>query len=632
VTALDEALGRLAPLAPARQLMAAARRLRGAPEPLLRHLEVGGEAVPDAERIDGRLLEALCQRALGGARGAVFTGEAESRVLAAFGLAEAAARRGVPAPLALEALLGESRPAARLRAALEGLAVLDPCCGGGALLAAAHLLASRAGVRLRLLGLDVAPLATRAARARLGLLGASARISAADALAVRWPAADLVLTNPPFLRHEALPAPLKEAASRRSGLSRQADLAAHLAALALRHAPVAALVLPRGLTTARSAEPLLAEARARGGFTLWLTARATGSFAASVDTSLAVWVEGAPGRPPAESRVALAALRAGELCALARGGSSPRLRLRPPAAPSPHGAGRVGELCLVRFGMKSGCNGFFHLKPLGQGRYRSPLAGEVALSPGEVAPVLRSLKEAAAPLLLSPAQVLFRPLAPGPTAQAYVRRGEALGLHRRATCAGRSPWWLVARGREPAPVLYPAKIGARAFAVWNTAGLWEDKKWHALFPRQIPPDLLAGVLCASPVRLAVEAGARQLTGAQAIADVDCRVLAAAACPAAGALWPVAREIAGAFAALARDPVTTDLRAMLDRPAQRALDAAVGRALGLGARALAAQRRALLDRLAARLAKAADIRERLAGRGPPANDPVLPGLPPHILGR
>ncbi|MBI5066955.1 MAG: methyltransferase [Deltaproteobacteria bacterium] len=615
MTALDAALGRLAPLSPARQLRAAARHLRGGDEPLLCDLGRGVEGEPDPARLDGRLLEALCERALGGARGAVFTGEAEARLLAAFGLAQAAARRGVPAVAALAALLGEEEPRAGLRAALDGVVVLDPCCGGGALLAAAQLLAARIGARLRLLGLDVAPLAVQAAGARLALLGAGARVRAADALSARWPAADLLLTNPPFLRHEALPPAQKEAACRRSGLSRQADLAAHLAALALRHAPVAALVLPRGLTTARSAEPLLAEARARGGFALWLTSRAAGSFAASVDTALAVWVAGGAPAPPAEARVALSALGPAELLGLAGGRSTSRLRLRPEPAAAPRGAGRVGDLCQVRFGMKSGCNAFFHLQPLGEGRYLSPLGGEVALAPGDVAPVLRSLKEAAAPRMISPAQVLFRPGGPpGPEARAYVRRGEALGVSRRPTCAGRSPWWLVARGREPAPVLYPAKIGARAFAVWNDGGIWEDKKWHALFPRAVPPELLAAVLCATPVRLAIDGGARQLTGAQAIADVDCRVLSAAACPAPAALPPLAADLGQAFAALAREPVSTDLAAMLERPAQRALDEVVGRALGLGARALAGQRRALLDRLAARLAKAHDIRGRMACRG------------------
>jgi SAM-dependent methyltransferase len=611
VTAAARALEILAPLPAERQLEVAARRLRGRPGGPLGALPVGSELEPDPSRLDGRLLDALCERALGGAQGAVFTAEAEARVLAAFGLARAAARRGADPHLALAALLGEGPwPPAAVRA-LDGLAVLDPCCGGGALLAAAWALARRGGARLRLLGLDLSPLAARACAARLELLGAGPEVRAADALQADWPAADLVIANPPFVRHEAIPPARKAAAARRSGLGRQADLAAHLALLSLRHAPVAALVLPRGLVTARSADPLLAEARARGGFSLWLSSRAAGSFAASVDTALAVWAEGDRGMPPALAGVPIGALAGRELLALARGSSTPRLRLAAPSAPVPAGAARLGEVARVRFGMKSGCNAFFHLEPLGDGRHRSPAAGEVRLSAGDAAPVLRSLKEARAPLLLAPTRVLFRPAAETATSRAYVRLGEALGVHRRPTCSGRAPWWLVAPGRVPAPVLYPAKVGARAFAVVNEAGLLEDKKWHAVFPERLDPWLLAAALSATPVRLAVDEGARQLTGAQAIADVDCRVLAAAPFPGPGALEAVRRAVREAFEALGRDPVDTDLAAMLARPAQRQLDLAVGRALGLAAGEVERGRRALLDRLEARLEKAAQIRRALA---------------------
>jgi hypothetical protein len=270
----------------------------------------------------------------------------------------------------------------------------------------------------------------------------------------------------------------------------------------------------------------------------------------------------------------------------------------------------VGSVARVRFGMKSGCNGFFHLLPLGGGRFRSALCGEVQLSEGDAAPLLASLKEARAPLLAAPARVLFRPAADTATARAHVARGESLGVHRRATCAGRSPWWLVSPGRAPAPVLYPAKVGARAFAFLNEEGLVEDKKWHALFPEGIAPDLLAAALSATPVRLAVDEGARQLTGAQAIADVDCRVLAAAPFPRPEALAAAAGAVRDAFAALARDRVSTDLAAMLARPAQRALDEAVGGALGLPAREVERGRRALLVRLAERLERAAEIRGRM----------------------
>jgi hypothetical protein len=235
----------------------------------------------------------------------------------------------------------------------------------------------------------------------------------------------------------------------------------------------------------------------------------------------------------------------------------------------------------------------------------------VRLEPGDAAPVLRSLKEARAPMDLEPARLLFRPAHPSAAAREYVRRGEALGVHRRPTCAGRRPWWLVAPGREPAPVLYPAKVGARAFAVLNQAGLLEDKKWHALFPLRLEPWLVAAALSSTPVRLSVDEGARQLTGAQAIADVDCRVLAAAAFPRPEALAAAAGALRGPFEALARDPVTTDLAAMLERPAQRELDRAVGRALGLGPGEVERARRELLDRLEARLEKAAHIRRALA---------------------
>lgn len=612
-SAARAALAALAALPPGEQLDAAVARLRGDRGGPLAGWEVGSEADPDDGRIDGRVLEGIAARALGGARGAVFTPEPEARLLAAFGLAHAAARRGGPEPGAGVAALLDGRRDPQLAAALDGLTVLDPACGGGALLAAAARLALGAGARLALRGIELSPLAARAARERLALLGAEAAIAIGDALARPFPPADLVLMNPPFLRHEAIPPREKARAVRASGLPRQADLSAHFTRVALRASPTCALVWPEGLDTARSAAPLLAEARARGGFVLSLRSRVAGSFAASVGTRLAVWVEGATDAPPAEARVALAALTGAEAAGVARGRGSSRVRLRRAAGPAPRSAATVGALCDVRFGTKTGCNAFFHLSPLGGGRYRSALAGDVALSPADVVPLLASLKEARAPELAEPARVLFRPPRDVGPARAYLRLGEALGVHRRATCAGRSPWWRLAPGRGPAPILYPAKVGARAFGFLNERGLWEDKKWHALFPRDgLEAAPIALLLGATPVRLAVDEGARQLTGKQAIADVDCRVLAAAPFPSAAAIRDAAPALRALRAALARDPVTTDLAAMLDRPAQRELDALCGRALGLSPREVERGRRALIARVERRLERAAAIRANLGG--------------------
>jgi SAM-dependent methyltransferase len=364
MTAANErALAALTGLAAPAQLAAAGRRLSGAGGGPLAAFAAGSEEDPSPERIDGALLEAICARGLAGERGAVFTPAREARVLAAFGLAHLAARRArVAAAAALAALLRGER-ADGLRDALDGAVVLDPACGGGALLAAAERLARGVGARLRLLGRDLAPLAARAAGARLRLIGARADVRRADALTAPWPAADLVLANPPFLRHEAIPAPQKAAAARASGLSRQADLSAHFAQLAIRHAPLAALVWPRALDVSRSAAPLLSDARARGGFVLRLRSRAAGSFAASVDTLLAVWGEGMPDGLAAESAVPLAELSDEELAELAAGRSGPRLRRARARADAPRGSVRVGDVCEVRFGTKTGCNAFFQLRP-----------------------------------------------------------------------------------------------------------------------------------------------------------------------------------------------------------------------------------------------------------------------------
>jgi len=614
--ALSRALRALAHLDPEAQLDAAVARLRGQRRGPLAALELGDEAKPDPDRIDGGLLEAIAARALGGARGAVFTPAPEARLLAAFGLARAAALRDGPPPgEAVEALLAGRRDRA-LAAALDGLAVLDPACGGGALLAAAARLAAAVGARLELHGLELSSLAARAARERLALAADGSEagvVQAGDAFAHRWPRAGLVLMNPPFLRHEAMAPEEKRRAARASGLSLQADLSAHFTLAALRAAPVAALVWPDGLATSRAAAPLVAEARARGGFVLSLRSSVAGSFAASVDTRLAVWVEGGSSAPPAEAKVALADLDDGEAVALARGAGSRRITLRRSPVAAPRGAATVAELCDVRFGTKSGCNALFHLLPLGGSVYRSALAGDVTLAPDDVVPLLASLKEARAPEWAEPARVLFRPARDTATARAFVERGEALGVQHRSTCAGRSTWWRLVPGRGPAPVLYPAKVGARAFAFLNEAGLWEDKKWHVLFPAAgVDGAALALLLGATPVRLAIDEGARQLTGKQAIADVDCRVLAAAPFPSRAALAAIAAELPPLRGALARDPVTTDLEAMLDRPAQRELDQLCGRALGLTARAVERGRRALVDRVEERLARAAMIRETLGG--------------------
>jgi hypothetical protein len=325
-------------------------------------------------------------------------------------------------------------------------------------------------------------------------------------------------------------------------------------------------------------------------------------------------VEGASDGLRQEAEVRIDQLSDQDLVALAAGpvpGRTGRIRATV-ASQLPPASVPLSSLCEVRFGMKTGCNGFFHLAPLGGGRYRSARLGEVALDEADLAPLLFSLKEARAPERCQPTRLLFRPAGqPSALALAWIARGEAAGLHLRPSCAGRAPWWRVAPGRSPAPLLYPAKLGARAFAVVNGGALLEDKKWHALFPRELPPWLLSLVLSSTPVRLAIDEGARQLTGAQSIADVDCRVLAAAPVPSPAALARIEAPLAALRRRLASDEVTTDLAAMLARPAQHELDGLVGGAMGLSGREVERRRASLRARVAARLDHGAAVRARVA---------------------
>ena len=105
----------------------------------------------------------------------------------------------------------------------------------------------------------------------------------------------------------------------------------------------------------------------------------------------------------------------------------------------------------------------------------------------------------------------------------------------------------------------------------------------------------------------MEDGARQLTGAQAIADIDCGVLAGARSHGPTPSPRIEPDLRALWEALRADPVTTDLAAMLARPAQRELDRLAGAVMGLRAAEVEERRRALLERVRDRLRHAAAIR-------------------------
>ncbi len=79
---------------------------------------------------------------------------------------------------------------------------------------------------------------------------------------------------------------------------------------------------------------------------------------------------------------------------------------------------------------------------------------------------------------------------------------------------------MLAKDWDYAPLVFPAKVGER-MPVFLNDGVFEDKKLYGITPhKEADAVLLAALLNSTLARLFIEFSARQLTGAQAIADID----------------------------------------------------------------------------------------------------------------
>jgi Holliday junction resolvasome RuvABC DNA-binding subunit len=77
---------------------------------------------------------------------------------------------------------------------------------------------------------------------------------------------------------------------------------------------------------------------------------------------------------------------------------------------------------------------------------------------------------------------------------------------------------------RPAPIIFPSKVGQRWAVAVNRARVFEDKKLYGVFPKDEGSTVaLAALLNSTWARYFAEATCRQMTGAQAIADIDVAV-------------------------------------------------------------------------------------------------------------
>jgi SAM-dependent methyltransferase len=294
------------------------------------------------------------------------------------------------------------------------------------------------------------------------------------------------------------------------------------------------------------------------------------------------------------------------------------------------GLKRLDEVASVRRGLTTGANAFFYLKnqkqpasPRANSAHRSTAThrvvedGSGAMHPIEsryLTPVVFSLKEVPGIMLdrKQTRRLLFncaegKTALKGTRALEYIRQGERAGHHLRPTCASRRQWYSVARGMDPAPLILPSKVGERWVVAINRAGVFEDKKLYGVFPQaRVSAQLLAALLNSTWARYYAELTCRQMTGAQAIADIDVAV-------AEGIVLPDPRELPTAL----KDLLESSLKSLAERPVgsvfeevkradRRRLDGLVLEAIGFSSRV---EREAVLDELYAAVVNL--VRERLA---------------------
>jgi type I restriction enzyme M protein len=286
------------------------------------------------------------------------------------------------------------------------------------------------------------------------------------------------------------------------------------------------------------------------------------------------------------------------------------------------------DVARVQRGLTTGANEFFYLKRVGAHQaISSNLSATARQQPGiavnvtnnllvEVrgaagarhrlearflAPVVFSLKEIPAIWLtrVESRRLFFNCGLPrdelgGTRALAYIRSGERAGYHLRPSCAAREVWYQVTRRRRPAPLIFPAKVGERWLIAVNRAGIFEDKKLYGIYPRRgVSKLLVAALLNSTWARYYAEVTCRQMTGAQAIADIDVAVAAQMLIPDPQRIpLTLQRRLETALCEIAHRPVVSVFEEV-KRADRRRLDELVLAAIGF---ANPRERRAALDEL------------------------------------
>ena len=177
------------------------------------------------------------------------------------------------------------------------------------------------------------------------------------------------------------------------------------------------------------------------------------------------------------------------------------------------------EIADVRRGFTTGANEFFYLTE--EDIKRRGIEKEY------IQPIIFSLKEIHTyelnPKDLSKYVIICnkdKKLLKGTKLLKYIEYGEDRDYYKKPTCKSRKPWYSLGKEWKYAPIIFPAKVGER-MPVFLNKNIFEDKKLYGIIPHKKSQNLLIASLLNSTIsRLFIEFRCRQLTGSQAIADID----------------------------------------------------------------------------------------------------------------
>jgi len=177
----------------------------------------------------------------------------------------------------------------------------------------------------------------------------------------------------------------------------------------------------------------------------------------------------------------------------------------------------------VRFGIKTGANEFFYLQEEEIDKYQieSQYLEQIIFSLKEISgyKVNKELLKKKVIICNKEKNKLRRT-----KLLKYIKYGEQQGFNKRPTCASRDIWYSLGKNWNYAPLIFPAKVGER-MPVFLNENVFEDKKLYGVTPKDSKNIFLIGALLNSTIsRLFIEYNCRQLTGAQAIADIDVNIV------------------------------------------------------------------------------------------------------------